>query len=212
LRRDTGGTPVGALETNNDITERKRAEQQRERLRQLEGDLAHINRVSTMGELAASLAHEIKQPIAAIAANARAVLRRLHCEPPEIEEACQSASRIINDTDRAVYIVDRNRALYSRETTQRELIDLNEIIREMIDMLRDTAYRHSISIRSELDPALPAVSADRVQLQRVLMNLMLNGIEAMKEESGELSVTSTPVHTDRFYSTGSCAVWTSAAS
>jgi PAS domain S-box-containing protein len=191
LQRDTRGTPVAALETNNDITERKRAEQQRERLRQLEGDLARINRVSMMGELAASLAHEIKQPIAAIAANARAVLRWLHREPPEIEEACQSASRIINDTDRAVHIVDRNRALYSRETTQRELIDLNEIIREMVILLRDTAHRHSIAIRSELDPALSATSADRVQLQQVLMNLMLNGIEAMKEESGELSVTST---------------------
>jgi signal transduction histidine kinase/FixJ family two-component response regulator len=179
---------IGAV---TDITERKRAEQQRERLRQLEGDLAHINRVSTMGELAASLAHEIKQPIAAIATKASAVLRWLHREPPEIEEACQSASSIINDSDRAVHIVDRNRALYSRETTQRELIDLNEIIREMVDMLRDTAYRHSISIRSDLDAALPAVNADRVQLQQVLMNLMLNGIEAMKEESGELSVTST---------------------
>ena len=191
LQRDARGTPIAALETNNDITEYKRAEQQRERLRQLEGDLARINRVSMMGELAASLAHEIKQPIAAIAANARAVLRWLHREPPEIEEACQSASRIINDTDRAVHIVDRNRALYSRETTQRELIDLNEIIREMVILLRDTAHRHSIAIRSELDPALPATSADRVQLQQVLMNLILNGIEAMKEESGELSVTST---------------------
>jgi two-component system, LuxR family, sensor kinase FixL len=191
LQRDARGTPVAALETNNDITERKRAEQQRERLRQLEGDLAHINRVSMMGELAASLAHEIKQPIAAIATNAGAVLRWLHREPAEIEEACQSASRIINDTDRAVHIVDRNRALYSRETTQRELIDLNEIIHEIADLLRDSAHRHSIVIRSELDPALPATSADRVQLQQVLMNLMLNGIEAMKGESGELSVTST---------------------
>jgi PAS domain S-box-containing protein len=190
LQRDTRGTPVAALETNNDITERKRAEQQRERLRQLEGDLARINRVSMMGELAASLAHEIKQPIAAIATNARAVLRWLHREPPEIEEAGQSASRIINDTNRAVHIVDRNRALYSRETTQRELIDLNEIIREMVILLRDTAHRHSVAIHSELDPTLPATSADRVQLQQVLMNLMLNGIEAIKEESGELSVTS----------------------
>jgi signal transduction histidine kinase/DNA-binding NarL/FixJ family response regulator len=192
-RRATSEDPervlfIGAV---TDITERKLAEQQRERLRQLEGDLAHINRVSTMGELAASLAHEIKQPITAVATNAGAVLRWLHREPPEIERACQNASRIIDATDRAVHIVDRNRALYSRETTQRELIDLNEIIREMVDLLRDTAHRHAVSVRSELDPALPTISADRVQLQQVLMNLMLNGIEAMKEESGELSVTST---------------------
>ena len=132
-----------------------------------------VNYDLPMGELAASLAHEIKQPVAGIAADATAVLRWLHREPPEIEEACQSASRIINGTDRAVHIVDRNRALYSGETTQRELIDLNEIIREMVILLRDTAHRHSISIRSELDPALPATSADRVQLQQVLMNLSL---------------------------------------
>jgi signal transduction histidine kinase len=179
---------IGAV---TDITERKDAEQQRQRLRRLEGDLAHINRVSTMGELAASLAHEIKQPIAAIAANARAVFRWLQRDPPEIEEACQSASHIINETDRAVHIVDRNRALYSRETTRRELIDLNETIREIVDLLQDTAHRQSISIRTELDSALPAITADRVQLQQVLMNVMLNGIEAMKEENGELCVTST---------------------
>jgi PAS domain S-box-containing protein len=190
LQRDTRGIPVAALETNNDITESKRAEQQRERLRQLEGDLARINRVSIMGELAASLAHEIKQPIAAIAADATAVRSWLRRELPDIEEACDSASQIVNGAHRVAHIVDRNRALYSRETTQRELIDLNEIISEMVVLLRDTARRHSISIRSELDPALPATSADRVQLQQVLMNLMLNGIEAMKEESGELNVTS----------------------
>jgi PAS domain S-box-containing protein len=178
---------IGAV---TDITERKQAEQQRERLRQLEGDLARINRVSTMGELAASLAHEIKQPIAGIAADAGAVLNWLNRESPDIEEACEGASQIIDGANRVAHIVDRNRALYSRETTQRGLIDLNEIIREMVVLLRDTANRHAISIRSELDPALPATSADRVQLQQVLMNLMLNGIEAMKEKSGELNVAS----------------------
>jgi PAS domain S-box-containing protein len=193
LQCDTRGTPLAVLETNNDITERMRAEQQRERLRQLEGDLARMNRVSMMGELAASLTHEIKQPVACMAADATAVLNWLRREPPEIAEACESASHIINGASRVAHIVDRNRALYSRETLQRELIDLNEIIREMVALLRETTRRHSISIRSELDPALPAASADRVQLQQVLINLMLNGIEAMKEESGELSVTSTRV-------------------
>jgi PAS domain S-box-containing protein len=191
LQRDTRGTPLAVLETNNDITERKRAEQERERLRQLEGDLARINRVSMMGELAVSLAHEIKQPIAGIVADATAVLNWLRRKSPEIEEASVSASHIINGANRAAHILDRNRALYSRQRTQWELIDLNEIIREMVVLLHDTAHRQSISIRSELDPALPATSADRVQLQQVLMNLMLNGIDAMKEESGELSVTST---------------------
>jgi PAS domain S-box-containing protein len=190
LQCDTRGTPLAVLETNNDITERKRAEQQRERLRQLEADLARINRASMMGELAASLAHEIKQPVGGMAADATAVLNWLRREPPEIEEARGSASHIIDAANRVAHIVDRNRALYSRERTQRELVDLNEIIREMVVLLRDTAHRHSISIGSELDPALPPTSADPVQLQQVLMNLMLNGIEAMKEESGELNVTS----------------------
>jgi signal transduction histidine kinase/CheY-like chemotaxis protein len=177
---------IGAI---TDITERKRAEEEREKLRQLEADLARINRVSTMGELAASLAHEVKQPIAAIAISAGASLRWLHHEPPEIEKACQVISHIINDTDRAAHIVDRNRSLYSRGTPQRELIDVNDIISEMVVLLRDTAHRHSVSICSGLDPALPATEADHVQLQQVLMNLMLNGIEAMKQ-GGELSVTS----------------------
>jgi signal transduction histidine kinase len=149
-----------------------------------------MNRVSMMGELAASLGHEIVQPIAAAAMYARACLRWLQREPPEIEEARQSLSRIVSDVDRAAGIIDRNRSLYSRGTPHRELVDLNEIIREMVVLLRDAATRHSISVRTDLDAALPTTTADRVQLQQVLMNLMLNGIEAMKDESGELSVTS----------------------
>jgi PAS domain S-box-containing protein len=190
LQRDARGTPVAALETDNDITERKRAEDERERLRQLEADLARVNRVSMMGELAASLGHEISQPIAAAAINARACLGWLQREPPEIDEARQTVSRIANDVDRAADIIERNRLLYRRGTPQRELIDLNEIIRQMVVLLHDAANRHSISIRTNLDAALPTTTADRVQLQQVLMNLMLNGIEAMKDKSGELSITS----------------------
>jgi len=190
LQRDARGDPIAALETNNDITERKRAEEQRGRLRELEQDLARINRVSMMGELAASLAHEIKQPIAGIALNAETCLQWIRREPPGLEQAGQALSRIINDTKRAASIVDRNRSLYSRGAPQREPIDLNEVIREIVVMLREAASRHAISIRSELDPALPMTTADRVQLQQVLMNLMLNGIEAMQEGSGELSVAS----------------------
>jgi PAS domain S-box-containing protein len=190
LQRDARGTPAAALETDNDITERKRAEEERERLRQLEADLARINRVSMMGELAASLGHEITQPIAAAVMNARTCLRWLQRQPPRIGEARQSLSRLINDVDRTAGIIDRNRSLYRRGAPQREPIDLNEIIREMVVLLHDAAHRHSISIRTDLDAALPMTTADRVQLQQVLMNLMLNGIEAMKDESGELSVAS----------------------
>jgi PAS domain S-box-containing protein len=190
LRRDARGVPIAALETSNDITERKRAEEERGRLRELERDLVRINRVSMMGELAASLAHEIKQPIAAVALNAEVCLQWIRREPPELEQARQALPRLINDAKRAASIVDRNRSLYSRGMPQREPIDLNEVVREMVVMLRDAASRRGILIRSELDPALPTTTADRVQLQQVLMNLMLNGIEAMQEGGGELSVAS----------------------
>ena len=190
LQRDARGVPMAALETNNDITERKRAEEQRGRLRELERDLARINRVSMMGELAASLAHEIKQPIAGIALNAESGLRWISREPPGLEQARQALSRIINDAKRADNIVNRNRSLYSRETPQREPVDLNEVIQEIVVMLRDAAGRHDIVIRTDLDATLPTTTADRVQLQQVLMNLVLNGIEAMQERSGELRVAS----------------------
>jgi len=178
---------VGAV---TDITERKRSEEERERLRQLEADLAHINRVSMMGELTASLAHEIKQPLAAAIIDANACMRWLRRNPPDVMEACGSASRMVAAVTRAAGIIDRVRSLYGRGTPEREVVDLNEILREMTALLEDTADRHSISIRAELDLGLPRTTADRVQLQQVLMNLMLNGIEAMRQTGGELTIAS----------------------
>lgn len=116
-------------------------------------------------------------------------MRWLKRDTPEIEEACETAARVVNDTSRAAEIIDRVRSLYRQDTTKREFIDVNEIIREMIVLLQDKVSRTSISIRSELEPALPPVAADRVQLQQVLVNLMLNAIEAMKDVSGELAIT-----------------------
>lgn len=176
--------------THADVTERKRAEEERERLHQVEADLTRINRANMMGEMAASLAHEIKQPIAAAVTNSNTCLRWLRRDAPDIAEACDAASRTINDAIRAADILDRVRSLYRRDTPAREVVDVNGIIREMIVLLHDKAHRNSVSIRTELDTELPAITADRVQLQQVLMNLMLNGMEAMKETSGELTVVS----------------------
>jgi signal transduction histidine kinase/CheY-like chemotaxis protein len=191
-RPSTGEDPesfvfVGAI---MDITERKRAEEERERLRQLEADLAHMNRISMMGELAASLAHEIKQPIAAAVINAQLCTQWLRRHAPNVAEASKAASEAVAALTRTGAIIDRVSSLYRRGTPERELVDLNEIIREMSVLLGDTANRSAVSIRTDLDPELATTTADRVQLQQVLMNLMLNGIEAMQDTGGELTVAS----------------------
>jgi PAS domain S-box-containing protein len=188
--RDENGKIRKWYGTLTDIEDRKRAEQERERLRQLEADLAYVSRVMTMGELAASVAHEIKQPITAAVMRARACARWLRRDAPDVEEACAAASAMVADVTRAAEIIDRVSSLYRRGPPQQEPVQLNEIVREMTDLLRKTANRGSISLRTALDPGLPATTADRVQLQQVLMNLMINGIEAMGDTGGELTVTS----------------------
>jgi signal transduction histidine kinase len=146
--------------------------------------------VSMMGELAASLAHEIKQPITAALVDAKTCVRWLRRDTPDVAEACEAALRMIQDATRATEVVERVRSLYKRDTSDRELHDINEIIREMTVLLHDKANRTSISIRTELDSDLPLITVDRVQLQQVLMNLILNGIEAMKDADGEVTITS----------------------
>jgi PAS domain S-box-containing protein len=177
------GELVEVVGTQLDLTERKRAEEGRERLRQLQADLAHINRVTTMGELTASLAHEVNQPIAAAVTDANTCLRWLTRDQPEVEEARQAASRIVKDATRAADIISRIRLLFKKDTPQRASVDLNEVIREMIALLRSEATRFSVSVRTELAD-LAQVMADRVQLQQVLMNLMINGIDAMRDIDG----------------------------
>jgi len=179
--KDAAGGIVGASKLARDITERKRAE---DALRQAQADLAYMSRVTTMGELTASLAHEIRQPISAAVTNAKTCLRWLGRDEPDVAEACEAASRIVKDVTRAADIIGRISSLFKKCALQRELVDVNELIREMIVLLRSEASRYSISIRIELAEDLPKVMADRVQLQQVFMNLMLNGIDAMKEMSG----------------------------
>jgi PAS domain S-box-containing protein len=172
-----------------DITDRKRAEAELERLRQLEADLGHMNRVTTLGELTASLAHEVNQPIAAAVTNANTSVRWLASEIPNIDEAREAAKRAAKDATRAADIINRIRSLFTKGEVQRESVDVNDIINDMIVLLRNEAMRYAVSIRSTLAADLPHVMADRVQLQQVLMNLMANSIDAMKEVSGIRELT-----------------------
>ena len=178
------GDVVEFVGTVMDVTERRQAEKERERLRQVQADLAHINRATTMGELTASLAHEINQPIAAAATDARTCLRWLTREQPDMEEARESAARMVNAVTRAADIISRLRQLFKKGAPQTSLVDVSEVIQEMVVLLGSEASRHSVSILTELSEDLPRVAADRVQLQQVLMNLMLNGIEAMQDTKG----------------------------
>jgi PAS domain S-box-containing protein len=172
--------------------ERKQAEDALEALRQAQADLARVNRITTMGELTASLAHEVNQPIAAAVTNANTCLRWLTRDHPDLQEAREAASRIVKDATRAADIISRIRLHFKKGTQERELLDVNEVIQEMILLLSNEATRYSISIHSDLAKHLPRVMADRIQLQQVLMNLMLNGIEAMKDmgAAGELTIKS----------------------
>jgi signal transduction histidine kinase len=189
--RNASGEPGEYVGVTMDITERKRAEEERERLRQLEADLAHINRVNMMGELAAALAHEIKQPIAASITSASACLRWLAHDPPDLERARAAASRIEQEGNRAADIINSLRSFYKTGTpAERHPVDVKGTIQEMIALLGTEAGRHSVMIRAECEADMPRILADRVQLQQVLMNLMLNAIEAMKDTGGELTIRS----------------------
>jgi signal transduction histidine kinase len=173
-----------------DVTERRHAEEARDRLRRLEADLAHINRVSTMGELTASLAHEIKQPIGAAVTNAEACLRLLDRDQPDLPEAREAALEMARDARRAADIIDRVRSLYQKGSPQLETVNLSQVIDEMVIVMGNDANRHAVAIHTDLAQGLPNVLADRVQLQQALMNLMLNGIEAMQGRGGELRIKS----------------------
>jgi signal transduction histidine kinase len=181
---------TGLMETKRRVEEsRSRTE---EALRQSQADLERISRLTTMGELTASLAHEVNQPIAAAVTDGNTCLRWLARDQPNVEEARLAASRVVQDATRASAIVNRIRSLFQKGAPQRELVDVNEVIREMVVLLRSEATRHSMSLRTQLEVDIPRVMGDRVQLQQVLMNLMMNSIDAMKDVDGtrELDVKS----------------------
>jgi PAS domain S-box-containing protein len=176
-----------------DITDRKHAEEERERLRQLEADLAHINRVNMMGQLAAALAHEMRQPIAAAITSANACLQWLAHDPPDLGKARAAATRVERDGNRAAEVMNRLLSFYKKGAhPERGAVDVNGVIREMTALLRTEAARHSVTIHSDLRADMPHILADRVQLQQVLMNLMLNAIEAMESTGGALTIRARP--------------------
>jgi PAS domain S-box-containing protein len=191
------GELVQVVGTMVDVSEQRRAEEERERLRQAQADLAHINRVSTMGELTAALTHDIRQPISAALTNAKTCLRWLSRDQPDLMEARDAASRLIKDVTRASDIISRIGSLFKKGLPWRETVNVNEIIEEMIALLGGEAERHSISIDSDLSTDVPQIMADRVQLQQVLMNLMLNGIEAMADLSTPRRLTLTSRHGEK---------------
>jgi PAS domain S-box-containing protein len=183
--RDSSGVAefIGAV---TDITPARKAD---ESLRKAQADLAHVNRVTTMGELAASLAHEINQPIAGASINAHACLRYLKRDQPDLDGAGQAASRLIRDVNRAADIISRIRLFFRKSAPTQEPVDVNEVIQEMVVLLSNEIAQHSISVRTELAANLPAVVGDRVQLQQVLMNLMINSIDAMKNVEATRQLT-----------------------
>jgi PAS domain S-box-containing protein len=194
FRKDGSRIPVligGALfqESSNegvafvlDLTERKRAEEEHERLRQLESDLAHVNRLSIMGELAASLTHEILHPIATARNNARAGGRFLEMSPPNLNEAREAISCVVRDVDRAKDIVGRMRDHIKKAPPRREPFDLNEAVSEVIVMVRSAIAKNQIALSTRLVDGLVPVPGDRVQVQQVVMNLILNAVEAMSSD------------------------------
>jgi C4-dicarboxylate-specific signal transduction histidine kinase len=172
--------------TSIDIEDRKQAE---ETLRHAREDLARVTRVTTMGELAASIAHEVNQPLAAIVTNANASLRWLAADPPNLEEVREATVRIIADGNRASDVVGRIRTLLSKKETQKQLLEVDDVIGDVVALTKSEAQRNGTSVQLELAAAPAVVLADRVQLQQVLLNLMLNGMDAMHDVTGSRTLT-----------------------
>jgi PAS domain S-box-containing protein len=178
LQRDRQGRPAAVLETNNDITERKQAE---EALQQAQANIERLNRVMLLGEMTASIAHEVNQPLAAIVANAGAGLRWLTPQSPDIEEARQALARIVRDGNRASEVINRIRALFRKLPSRRDRLDINEAVREVIALTDSNMQRNRVNLETRLARGLLLVRGDRVQLQQVILNLIVNAIEAMSE-------------------------------
>jgi PAS domain S-box-containing protein len=177
---DEGGFVRGLYVLAMDVTERNFARQESKRL---QDELLHAGRISTMGELAGALAHEINQPLSAIMSNAQAALRYLNAPSPDMNEVREILGDIVKEDGRASEVILRLRSLLKKATTEFELLDLNSVFQEVIGLLRGDAVLRNIAVAIELDPGLPPVRGDRIQLQQVALNLMLNAFEAMNERA-----------------------------
>jgi signal transduction histidine kinase len=197
---DERGKIVKWYGTSTDIDDRKRAEEERERLRQVEAELAHLNRVSMLGELAVSIAHEVNQPLSGIVTNGSACLRFLDRDTPDMEEVREAVHDIVRDGKRAGEVIARIRALTRKTAPPREKLNLNETFREVVSLVGDEAKRKGVMIRTRFADGLSPVSGDRVQLQQVVLNLIMNGIEAMSgvgERARELVITTRNIDADQ---------------
>jgi PAS domain S-box-containing protein len=177
-----------------DITERKRAEGEHERLRQLEADLAHMNRLTTMGELTASIAHEINQPLASIVTQSEAALRFLGRDKPDLDEVQDALSCIARDGMRAGEVIRGLRGLAGKSVPQLTRLDIDDVVRQVLALARGELRRHDFVLHTELAAEDRPVMGDRIQLQQVLLNLIMNSVEAMRgvtERTRELTITST---------------------
>jgi PAS domain S-box-containing protein len=181
LQRDARGQPVAAMSTNNDITEQKRAE---DSLGELRSELAHVSRLSTLGELTASIAHEVNQPLAAVVASGEACLRWLSRDVPDIAEVRRATERIIASGKRAGDVVSRLRALARKGTLTRSQLTLNDIVEEVLPLVEREFSRHMIEVRLDLDRAPLSLLGDRIQLQQVVINLVINAVQAMSSVEG----------------------------
>jgi C4-dicarboxylate-specific signal transduction histidine kinase len=179
-----------------DLSERKRSEaearESERRYREVQMELAHANRVATIGQLSASIAHEINQPITGVVINAHTGLRWLSAEPPNVDGVRELLGRIIRDANRAAEVIARTRNLINKAPPRQDPLDINEAIQEVAALTRPEAIKHNVSVQLHVAEDLPTVRADRVQLQQVILNLIINGIEAMERSSGgprELVIT-----------------------
>jgi C4-dicarboxylate-specific signal transduction histidine kinase len=173
------GALVEAVSTHVDVTERKRAQEEHERVRQLESDLAHMNRLSMMGDLAASLAHEIAQPIATARNNARAAINFLDRSSPDLGQVREALACTVDDADRAGQILDRIRDHIKKTPPRKDRVDLNQAITDVIALAQGVITENGVSVQTNLKSGLPHVQADRVQVQQVVLNLILNAVESM---------------------------------